>query len=221
MKKQTLTGLQKIVLTSLAESNLKNDFYWTGGTALAFFYLGHRLSYDIDLFSSAPFKYETIIPLVKIIAQKTKLEKIEEKKVFDRWDFFLKNNDEARLEFVHYDFPALGKKDQWQGVRVDSLTDLVANKTMVLIDRHDPKDAFDIYYILTKLAYSPEKLLDLTGQKFNAHFPLSVFWSNCLIGAQQLKTLQPLIKIGKPEKIILEIIDYFEKKSAESLKMSL
>jgi len=42
-----------------------NDFYLVGGTALALYY-GHRLSVDIDLFSTTEFTNESLIgPLEK------------------------------------------------------------------------------------------------------------------------------------------------------------
>jgi predicted nucleotidyltransferase component of viral defense system len=58
-----LTALQKAFLTLFAEVPDQNQFYLTGGTALAEFYLGHRLSFDLDLFTSqaeliAPFTRE-------------------------------------------------------------------------------------------------------------------------------------------------------------------
>ncbi|TSC96513.1 MAG: hypothetical protein CEN88_332 [Candidatus Berkelbacteria bacterium Licking1014_2] len=218
MKEFSLTKLQKIILSTMAESELKDDFYWTGGTALAYFYLQHRRSLDIDLFSEKPFSYETITPIVKTISQKTKLKKIQEKRIFDRWEFFLSDGEEIRLEFVHYDFPTLNQKREWQGIWVDSATDMAANKTMALIDRHDPKDAFDIYFLLTKLKYSPQKLLKLARQKFGGDFPPSLFWSNCLTGANQLQTIQPLMLEQNPQKLVRKIAAYFEKQAAESLR---
>jgi len=60
--KGILTDFQKAFLRLFANLPDQERFYLTGGTALAAYYLGHRLSYDLDLFSSeadliVPFSY--------------------------------------------------------------------------------------------------------------------------------------------------------------------
>ncbi|TSC92282.1 MAG: hypothetical protein CEN89_771 [Candidatus Berkelbacteria bacterium Licking1014_7] len=213
-----LNKFQKTILKELANSPLKDNFYWTGGTALAFFYLKHRLSYDIDLFSNKQFEYTVVKKLVDKIAKATKINKIEEKKIHDRWEFLISNDQNIRIDFVFYDHKQINPRKQWQGVWVDSLEDMAANKTLALIDRHDPKDAFDIYYILTKHNYTDKKLLNLVKKKFHSDFPVSLFWSQCLLGSQHFRNLTPLL-IGKnKDKIINQINEFFEKESAESVK---
>ena len=56
MGKTILTSEQHLVLDMAAKDELINSwFYLTGGTALAEFYLRHRLSEDLDFFSDEPF----------------------------------------------------------------------------------------------------------------------------------------------------------------------
>ena len=143
-----LSKIQTTVLTSLARSPLCERFYWTGGTLLAEKYLHHRHSYDVDLFTDTPFRYEEVLPLVQEVKKRVKLKSVEERKVSDRCEFFLHNHREVRFEFVHYQFPKLKPRKKWQGVLVDSLEDLAANKTMALVERHAPKDAVDIYFLM-------------------------------------------------------------------------
>lgn len=219
-KKLTLTNLQKTILAELAKSPLKDDFYWTGGTALAYFHLKHRLSYDIDLFSSRPINYQSVKKLVDAIARQTKLEKIDSRKIYDRWEFYLSNNQETRLDFAHFNYSNLKPLKIWQGVKVNSLEDMAADKTLALVDRHDPKDAFDIYYLMTAKGYSSDKLLKLVKQKFDSSFPASLFWSQCLLGAQELKTLSPFM-LDNPSQQIKKIVDFFEKQSAQETKAEL
>ncbi len=47
-----LTEWQKVFLKAFASSDLKEHFNLSGGTALSGFYLEHRLSDDLDFFSS-------------------------------------------------------------------------------------------------------------------------------------------------------------------------
>lgn len=211
-----LTNIQKTVLNELAKSELKDDLYWTGGTALAFFYLQHRLSYDIDLFSDQIIEYSKLKDLVSSISNTLNLNNIQEKKIFDRWEFIISNGQESRVDFVIYDFKNIKPRNDWQGVKVDSFEDMIANKTMALIDRNDPKDAFDIYYILTKYNLTESKLLALVKNKFESEFTASLFWSRCLLGARNFNALKPLI-ISDDTQTFDEILDYFERQSANNI----
>jgi predicted nucleotidyltransferase component of viral defense system len=46
-----LTDHQQKALKLIAQTQLAEDFYFSGGTALAYFYLQHRKSEDLDFFS--------------------------------------------------------------------------------------------------------------------------------------------------------------------------
>ncbi len=204
----------------IAKSELCNSVYWTGGTALAYFYLRHRDSYDIDIFSDHKIDRELLVRLVKEISEKTGLKKIEGKRIYDRQEFFLSNGGEIRLEFVHYDFPALTKRKKWKGIFIDSLQDMAVNKTMALIERHQPKDVFDMYFLLTKKKMSPKELLKNVKKKFGVIFPLSLFWSQALFAAKELQTLSPLLfgtKVNQ-KKLLIKIQDFFERESVKFLK---
>src|SRR3972149_6907310 len=56
----TLTPLQKEFMDILANLPDKDQFYLAGGTALSEYYLGHRLSFDLDYFTGAE---NLILPL--------------------------------------------------------------------------------------------------------------------------------------------------------------
>jgi len=49
--KEILNKNQKILLEYFSKEDFINDFYLTGGTALAAFYLNHRYSEDLDFFT--------------------------------------------------------------------------------------------------------------------------------------------------------------------------
>lgn len=216
-KQFNLTNIQSAILDELAKSELKDILYWTGGTAIAYFYLQHRSSYDIDLFSDIPVEFTKLKNLVNNIAKRIGLTNIEEKKIFDRWEFILSNGQETRVDFVFYEHKNIKPRKNWQGIQVDSFEDMIANKTMALIDRNDPKDAFDIYYILTKCRLTDNKLLALVKNKFEGEFTTSLFWSRCLLGAQNFNNLKPLL-LNDSSKIFDRIRDFFEKKSADSIR---
>lgn len=213
-----LTHLQDKTLKAFAKSSLAKYFYWTGGTALSVFYFQHRQSKDLDFFSDKSFGYIDIIGFIQELKKQLKLTKIEEKKIFDRYEFLLTDKDKLRLEFVYFGHRQLRPRKKWQGLTIDSLEDIAANKVMALFDRIDPKDLVDIYFLLKK--FQPKKLLELVEKKFDIVFDVSSLWSECQKGLKDLDTITPLL-IAKTEdekrKIIQEIKNYFEKQGTRYL----
>lgn len=218
-----LSKIQAAILEILAQSPLRERFYWTGGTLLAEKYLHHRNSYDVDLFTDKPFRYEEILPLVQEVKKRVKLKSVEEIKVSDRWEFFLHNHREVRFEFVHYQFPHLKSRKRWRGMFIDSLDDLAANKTMALVERHEPKDVVDVYYLITKAKFTPKRLLQLSFKKFGLQIDEDTFLSEALRGAKRLAEIKPML-IGtahRQEETTDKIESYFGKISAEFLRKRL
>lgn len=214
-----LSKTQNLILELLKKSPLRDQFYWTGGTLLSEVYLHHRQSFDVDLFSEKPFRFQEISAFINTLKTKTRLTKIEEKKIFDRYEFFLHNHEELRLDLVHYDYPALEKRKRRNGIFIDSLTDLAANKTMALLDRHEPKDVVDIYFLMQKKHFTPKKLVKLVEKKFKVTISESTFLSEIMKRAENITSLQTLI-FDTPKKqktTLLTIQKYFKNASADFL----
>jgi hypothetical protein len=57
----TLTPLQKEFIEILASLPDKDEFYLAGGTALAEYYLGHRLSFDLDFFTYSDLRADKLL----------------------------------------------------------------------------------------------------------------------------------------------------------------
>ena len=214
-----LSNVQTAILEALAVSPLSKQFYWTGGTLLAEKYLHHRHSYDVDLFTDAPFQYEEVIALVHEVKEKTDVTVIEEQKVHGRWEFFLHNHRDVRFEFVHYDFPALHPRKRWRGVLIDSLDDLVANKTMAVVERHAPKDAVDIYFLMTKKKYTLDTLLARAKKKFGLTLDPSSLIGEILLACRDLHTIKTMLfgTARQQEQTLDSIHTYFKDLSADFL----
>lgn len=61
----TLTPKQQIIFNEVSRSDfIKENFYFTGGTALSGVYLHHRLSEDLDFFSQEKFDNLSILNLL-------------------------------------------------------------------------------------------------------------------------------------------------------------
>lgn len=148
------------------------------------------------------------------------MSKAEGKKIFDRYEFFLTNSENVRLEFVFYNFPALKPRRKWEGILIDSLDDIAANKTMAFFDRNDVKDLFDIYFLINKKKFTPQKLLKLVEKKFGVKFSEGNFWSESFKSFEKLDNLMPFLLVknekGKTD-ILNEIKEYFTKNSKRFL----
>jgi len=207
-----LNEIQKKVLNFLSKSSLAEKFYFTGGTLLAAFYLHHRKSKDLDFFSDNSVVHDEIIEFINELKKEIHLPQVKEKKIYDRFEFFINNGNEVRLEFVHYDHPKLKKRKKWNGIYVDSLDDIAANKLMAFFDRNEPKDLFDLYFLITKKGYKIQKLLKLTEKKFGVSFSKTAVFSESFKAIDNLENLRPLFltKNNKEsDKLIKEIKDYF------------
>lgn len=166
-QKTLITKDQRTVLDLLAKKKVLNQqLYLTGGTALAEFYLHHRKSYDVDLFSDNPVNILAITRFVKTIEKTLKTPPAAYEKVHDRHGYLLQTKNGAlKVEFVHYQFPALQKRWRTQGILIDSLKDIAVNKLFATLDRKEPKDLVDLFFIL-KEKFSMKGLLQGVEKKF-------------------------------------------------------
>lgn len=217
-----LNNLQKKALSLFSKNPLKEKFYWTGGTLLAYHYLHHRYSEDLDFFSGKEFSFQEVNNFIQELKKGFGFKKVNYQKIFDRWEFLFENKEKLRIEFVYYNHQkkTLKKRKTILGVFADSLEDIAANKTFALFDRKEPKDLFDIYFLITKKKFSPAKLLKLANLKFGVGFEEGSFWSEAFRFFPLLKEVKPLMvqKNEKlKEKLIHQIETYFKKGSEKFL----
>ncbi len=199
----TFSPSQQTILEILKKSDLAKKFYLTGGTLLSYHYLHHRRSFDLDFFTETPFTYEELIPLLESVKKNLGVDQLEETKTYDRWEFIVrKQNTITRFEFVYYnhDKKRLSPLVTYQGLLIDSLPDLAANKVMAYIDRNQPKDMFDVYTLLKRRKFTVKKLLLLVEKKFGAQFSELLFWSEATKGFKLFNSLKPYLIETDPDK---------------------
>jgi hypothetical protein len=161
-----LTERQKILLRRFTAWPHASVFYLTGGTALSAFYLHHRLSEDLDFFAEGDVETETLLAFFRSIPD---VDELTFERKFDRKMFMIRysNGEQLRTEFTKYPFKPMNPFTVVEGIRVDSLADILVNKLMAMTDRRDAKDYIDIYFILKEC---PElaiaEMIGRTEQKF-------------------------------------------------------
>lgn len=213
-----LTPAQKKAIILLSSSNLKDTFYWTGGTLLAVYYFHHRISLDLDFFSEKKFSFEDIHWFVQTLKKEADFKTVSYEKIYDRYEFFFENKESLRIEFVYYngEKQTLKSRKKFMGIYIDSLEDIAANKTIALLDRNEAKDLFDMYFILTKGKFSARKVLNLTKKKFGISISEDMFWSKCLTTLPKIKSVKPII-LEEKENLMKNIELFFKKNSRNFL----
>jgi len=214
---KVLNRTQEIVLSIFSKSELTKIFYWTGGTALAFFYLKHRRSDDLDFFTEKNFGFYDLEQFINNLKIKLQLHNINIKKFNGRYEIIIQNREFCRVDFNKYEYKALKKRKIYKNILIDSLEDISANKTLSLFDRNEPKDVFDIYFLIKKAKLSPKKLLKLVEKKFGLKFSEDNFWEECLKKSKNIYRLQPYLLV-KNQKVLSEIIEFFKEQSHKYLK---
>jgi len=215
----SFTESQKKIIDLFSASSLSKKFYLTGGTALSVFYLQHRLSIDLDFFSDKPFLYDEIAPFIERLKKDFNLKEIPTVKIFDRWQFTVKDKETVKLEFVYFDHEKKRLKPLKKEGRIliDSLEDIAANKTLAYFDRNEPKDLFDLYYLITKKDFPVSKLLELVKDKFGIVFSEISFWSESTKSLKLLASLRPFIAEKNFDSLIKEINSFFYEEGKKSL----
>ncbi|MBI4434372.1 nucleotidyl transferase AbiEii/AbiGii toxin family protein [Candidatus Uhrbacteria bacterium] len=165
MEPTILTTAQRRVLDAVMADDRFASYYLTGGTALAAFHLHHRVSDDLDCFTAEeqdPIAIHAFVDEAKAMVGATEVRYV---RLHDHHIFtFALDHEDLKVEFTRYPFPRLEPVVVYNRVRADGLRDIAANKFAALLDRFDPKDFVDLYFLLQKRSLSD--LRRDTEQKF-------------------------------------------------------
>ncbi len=195
----TLTGTQRILLeTFFASDPITQHFYLSGGTALAGFYLHHRLSDDIDLFTREAAQISHIRPVVQASIRTCGLEITERRETDEMLEYKVHGDPHPthpmRKVDVVQDTPPVFALPLLHGViRVDALLSIAVNKVAAIFSRSDEvKDYVDLYYILNTQPLTLDPLLPMAAQK-DLGFDELRFAAN-LAEVSELKGLVPFLQ---------------------------
>ncbi|MBI2641286.1 nucleotidyl transferase AbiEii/AbiGii toxin family protein [Candidatus Roizmanbacteria bacterium] len=162
MGKTILTSKQLNFLElAQIQTSITKRFYLTGGTALSAFYLKHRLSEDIDLFSEQEINVPVVEAFLQSISHKLKIAKFLKEQFLGLYSykFLYKDGDSLKVDFNYYPFPKIEKGTFFKKLEVSSLYDIAVNKIHTLGSRVRTRDYIDLYFIFKNTEYKPEKYL--------------------------------------------------------------
>lgn len=148
--KGLLSPIQKRFLNLFSRLEDKDQFYLAGGTALSEYYLGHRLSFDLDFFTSVdnlvlPFSYR-----IEDLAKENDLNLSVVRRFATYVEFLVSDQQDALRVDMALDSPfrfapAVPTID---GIQVNDYDDLCTDKLLAYYGRAEPRDAIDLFFIL-------------------------------------------------------------------------
>ena len=161
----TLTPLQREFMRILASLPDQSQFYLAGGTALAEYYLGHRLSFDLDYFTGTE---NLVLPTSYQIESACRKENLSIK-VIRRFSTFVEflvesGNESLKIDLAldspyRFEQPILSS----EGIFINDYPDLRVDKLLAYFGRAEPRDAVDLYFIIQREPLEP--LLEFAAQK--------------------------------------------------------
>ena len=159
MFEQVLSKNAKKSLATLGESGLLRDAYLAGGTALAL-QIGHRISVDLDFFTSKEFNGNIFVRKLKKLIPDFQLERMAAGTV-------LGNINKIRFSFFFYDYLLLFKKHNLSGIKIADIKDIAPMKIAAISDRGTKRDFIDLYFIIKmEKVLSLDEVLRLYDKKF-------------------------------------------------------
>lgn len=169
-----LTPAQRAFLSKFFDGENARAFYLTGGGALAEFYLEHRLSQDIDLFTQDRKAWEAIESDLKAAAEAVgaSFEFNASKEQNELHRAFIQFPGEAKLkiDLVRDAPPHFGELNvQPDGIIVDALENIAVGKLLALYGRGYPRDFVDLYFLLN-YGLDIDRLLVLGKEKDSGLF---------------------------------------------------
>jgi len=150
------------LLKNLQSEPLLESFNLVGGTSLAL-RLGHRKSVDLDLFSKEDFDLQEVKELL--------VNKYNLKVGYEKGKTLKGFIGKVMVDLIRYDYPHIQPIETEEGIRLESLPDIVAMKLSSICDNGSRiKDFIDIAYLSN--LYSFEEMLQFYTQKFPSSNPI-------------------------------------------------
>jgi len=191
-----LTPFQQQIVEAIRKSPLQDQFYLTGGTALAAFYLHHRYSLDLDFFTADPTAVARVPAILEEIADHLDAQVTFTRTLGTFLQCFFQNmeGERVQLDFAQdspYRLQPV-QTDEEAGIQIENLIDIACNKLSALFDRAEPKDFVDIYFICQEVMPLDE-LVEKTKQK---HLGLDDYW--LAVALQRVEQIELLPRMIKP-----------------------
>ena len=159
LQTQTVDGATLGLLKELMSVPELQQFALVGGTNLSL-RLGHRLSIDLDLFTNEPFDTEGVAQIL--------VARFPNTVIASRSDtmLFAYIND-IKIDMVLLPYPYIEPIEDYDGIRLVSLPDIMAMKMSAVARRGVKKDFWDVAELLDM--YSLGEMIEFYKAKYTSH----------------------------------------------------
>jgi len=209
MVNEWFTPLQSEFLAHFFATDTGQDFFLTGGTALAAFHLHHRVSVDLDLFTLDDLALREGEVLVPQLAADLKCHVARARRTEHYYEFLLEPGEgqALKVDLVRDVGPQYGEHIKVGDVIVDSVENIGANKLTAILGRTEPKDFVDLYFIL-RAGYDFDDLLEKAKTKDLGLQPF--FMAGSLLQVRQFRHLpntMPPLALPELQAFIISLAD--------------
>ncbi len=191
-----LTSQQEDFLSLIGEEkSIREIFYFTGGTPLSAFYLFHRLSEDIDLFSEKEVDILQVRNFIGKVQKKLKIKEVDYRQYYGLHTFqlYFSETDILKIDFNFYPFPRIEKGLIYKNISVDSALDIAVNKVHTIALKPRARDFIDIYFLIKDKGYTFKDLLMKAKIKFDWHID-AVQLGSMLLQSRNIKDFPRMIR---------------------------
>lgn len=148
-------------------------FYLAGGTALAL-QIGHRKSFDFDLFSQGP------IPSTLFDEAKGGFPKSPIALAVNNRDELTVFVDGVKVSFLSYPFPVVLPFIEYKEKKLLAAEEIAATKAYSIGRRGSFKDYVDLYFVLSEAIASLKEIIALAEKKYHSEFNARLFLEQLL-----------------------------------------
>ncbi len=146
------------ILNELMKLPTMRQFDLVGGTALSLKY-GHRISVDLDLFTTVPFENKVILEALSDLYQNNFVTEGRPA----QFGIFAYIKD-IKTDIIHHPHPLIRPSEEIAGIRMFSTPDIMAMKIQAILGRGKKKDFWDIAELL--IHYSVEDFITFHKEKY-------------------------------------------------------
>ena len=162
-----MTGRLSPLQTDILDAFFRRErrFFLTGGAALAGFYLRHRETADLDLFTTHDVLADGEAALRAVAGEiGGTIENVQTATDFRRR--LVRRRDDSVVVDLVFDHAPQGvdSKREFGSVRVDPPGEILANKLCTLLSRAEPRDLVDVMF-LDRAGFKVEQWIALAAQK--------------------------------------------------------
>ncbi len=197
------TGLtprqKKFLAVVLQTPYFLKRFYLTGGTALSYWYLHHRVSNDIDFFSeqevNVSYINQWLAERQKVIGYSDLTH--SQQFGFNTYQLKFPDREILKVDFNYYPSERIERGVTWKGLMIDSLYDIAVNKFYTIATSPRARDYVDLYSILKEDQWTLEQLRKDSVIKFGIHVEILLIARQLLRVKEFTEIPQMLIPVDR------------------------